>query len=122
LQSAVRFAARRPTGFFLVDIHRQTKVEPPPQTFVEMSSEELTALGKDLARSMATPPSEGHSVGPESPGSFDPLPDPEPELIPSSQDEESVSIENWREVRRRTGRLRVPPRGRPAGFQAQQVA
>lgn len=104
-------------GFFLVDLHRQIIVEPPPPTFIDMSRQELTALGEEIARSTSASSDEPASHSPVEPSNL-----PATEIMPSSQDEESVSIEDWREVRRRTGRLRVPPNRRPPAVDAYQAA
>ena len=107
-------------GFFLVDLHRQPPLEPAPPTFIEMSSEELTALGEDLARSAAEP-TLSEEPSPQFPADQS-IVEPSSDILPSSQDEESVSIENWREVRRRTGRLRVPPSRRQPSAEAHIAA
>lgn len=75
-------------GFFLVDI-QPAKTSPPhtPETYVPLAAGELAALSGE--------------------GADGPAP-PTPQQPPA--DEDSAGIEEWREVRKRMGRLRIPPR------------
>lgn len=98
-------------GFFLVDVAPESpaidigrSAAPPPATFVPISAEEMNALAGEPTDS--TPP--------------DSAPSSQPEDAPAHPQEDeghdppapAVPFEEWRNVRRRMSRLRIPPRQR----------
>jgi hypothetical protein len=94
-------------GFMFVDVFHNggggcgavKQVEPPPPTFIVLSEAEVEALGK----------------ADEEPR-VDPIDDSAVEEETESQspddDEASTDLGDWRAVRQRVGRSRIPPRAR----------
>ena len=100
-------------GFVFVDVFCHgggggcgvTRCEPPPPTFTVLSEAEVQALGEadadeDSDEEPLIEPIEHLSI------------EDEPESRSPDDDEASVELGDWRAVRQRVGRTRIPPSSR----------
>ena len=90
-------------GFMFVDIVPGVRrCEPPPPTFTVLSEAEVEALGEadadaDADEEPRIEPIEEMSI------------EEEPESQSPDNDEAFVELDDWRAVRQRVGRTRIPP-------------